>query len=72
VAVYGLDAAELIAQHVAVVVSYTPGDKGPNVVNGDGDHSGFSVVETGVDQVRADIPHGSSARLSGFVSPPPS
>jgi hypothetical protein len=69
VAVYGLDAGALVAQHVAVVISYTPGDKGPNVVNGDGDRTGYSVVETGEDQVVADIPHGSGARLSGYVSP---
>ena len=70
VAVYGLDISALVAAHVAVVTSYTPGDKGPNVVNGDGDHTGYSVVETGGDQVVADIP-GSAARLSGYVSPLP-
>ena len=69
VAVYGLDAPDLVAQHVAVVTGYTPGDRGPDVVNGDGDHRGFSVVETGKDQIIADIPHGSGARLSGYVSP---
>jgi hypothetical protein len=69
VAVYGLDAPDLVAQHVAVVTSYTPGDRGPNVVNGDGDRTGFSVVEAGTDEVVADIPDGSGARLSGYVSP---
>jgi hypothetical protein len=69
VAVYGLDPAALVAQHVAVVTSFTPGARGPNVVNGDGDHHGYSVVETGQDQVVADIPHGSGAHLSGYVSP---
>jgi hypothetical protein len=39
------------------------------VVNGDGDRTGFSVVETGTDQVRADAGHGDSA-LAGYVSPP--
>jgi hypothetical protein len=72
VAVYGLDVPALVAQHVAVVTGYTPGDKGPNVVNGDGDRTGFSVVETGEDQVVADIPDGSAAHLSGYVSPVPS
>jgi hypothetical protein len=69
VAVYGLDATTLVAQHVAVVISYTPGDRGPNVVNGDGDHTGYSVVETGGDQVVADVPNGAAYRLSGYVSP---
>lgn len=69
VAVYGLDVPDLVADHVAVVTSYTAGDRGPNVVNGDGDHHGFSVVETGRDEVVADIPDSSGARLSGYVSP---
>jgi hypothetical protein len=69
VAVYGLDVPDLVADHVAVVTSYTTGDRGPNVVNGDGDHHGFSVVERGEDEVVADIPHSSGARLSGYVSP---
>ena len=68
VAVYGLDAATLTAAHVAVVTSFTPGDRGPNVVNGDGDRTGFSVVETGTDQVYADT-SSRSARISGYVSP---
>jgi len=72
VAVYGLDAATLVAQHVAIVTSYTSGDRGPNVVNGDGDHHGFSVVETGADQVVADIPNAAAAHLDGYVSPLPS
>ncbi|HEY7949117.1 MAG TPA: CHAP domain-containing protein [Acidimicrobiales bacterium] len=72
VAVYGLDAATLVAAHVAVVISYTAGDRGPNVVNGDGDQRGFSVVETGVDEIVADVPNSSAARLAGYVSPLPS
>ncbi|HTT86222.1 MAG TPA: CHAP domain-containing protein, partial [Acidimicrobiales bacterium] len=71
VAVYGLDIAALVAAHVAVVTGYTPGDKGPDVVNGDGDRTGYSVVETGGDQVVADIPDGAAARLAGYVSPLP-
>jgi hypothetical protein len=68
VAVYGLDTAALTAVHVAIVTSVTPGDAGPNVVNGDGDRTGFSVVETGTDQIYADT--GSrGARISGYVSP---
>jgi CHAP domain len=68
VAVYGLDAATLVAQHVAVVVSDTPGSRGPDVVNGDGNRTGFSVVEVGNDQYRARVP-GVTAYLSGYVSP---
>jgi len=71
VAVYGLDASALVALHVAVVTSYTPGDRGPDVVNGDGDHSGFSVVEAGSDELVADIATSTVAHLSGYVSPLP-
>jgi hypothetical protein len=39
------------------------------VVNGDGDRTGYSVVEAGTDQVRADAGHGDSM-LAGYVSPP--
>ena len=69
VAVYGLDVPGLVARHVAIVTSFTPGARGPNVVNGDGDRTGYSVAETGQDEVVADIPDGSGARLSGYVSP---
>jgi len=68
VAVYGLDVPTQVAAHVAVVTSYTPGDRGPNVVNGDGDRTGFSVVETGTDEYRADV-HVAGGLLSGYVSP---
>lgn len=68
VAIYGLDVAESTAQHVAIVTSFTPGQRGPNVVNGDGSRTGFSVVEVGIDQWKADV-HSDGARLSGFVSP---
>jgi CHAP domain len=70
VAVYGLDIPELVASHVAIVVSYHSGERGPNVVNGDGDRTGYSVVETGTDQYKADTP-GSAALLSGYTSPTP-
>ncbi len=69
VAVYGLDVATLDAAHVAVVTGYTPGSQGPDVVNGDGDRTGFSVVETGTDQYRSDTQSGST--LSGYVAPTP-
>jgi hypothetical protein len=68
IAVYGLDKTTMTAAHVAVVTSVTPGDDGPNVVNGDGDRTGFSVVETGNDQLYADT-HSGGQRLSGYVSP---
>ena len=71
VAVYGLDLADVQAQHVAVVVGYTPGERGPNVINGDGERTGFSVVETGTDQYKADL-HDNGGQLAGYVSPPPS
>jgi hypothetical protein len=70
VAVYGLDLATSQAAHVAVVVSSSPGARGPNVVNGDGDHTGFSVVETGTDQYKSDIT-GNGGLLAGYVSPTP-
>ena len=78
VAVYGLSlGAEPSAVHVAIVTADPPGQRGPDVVNGDGDRTGFSVVETGTDQVRADADHGGStlaghggSTLAGYVSPP--
>jgi len=69
VAVYGLDLETLAAEHVAVVTSYTPGARGPNVVNGDGERTGFSVVETGADQYKADLT-GNGGQLAGYASPP--
>ena len=68
VAVYGLDTTTLVAQHVAVVTADPAGARGPDVVNGDGDRTGFSVVETGTDQFQADT-RGSGAPLAGYVSP---
>ncbi|HUC13827.1 MAG TPA: CHAP domain-containing protein [Acidimicrobiales bacterium] len=68
VAVYGLDKAALVAVHVAVVIGYTPGERGPIAVNGDGDLTGFSVVEVATDELVADT-HPGSAALSGYVSP---
>ena len=68
VAVYGLDPASLFAAHVAVVVGYQPGQRGPIAVNGDGDTTGFSVVEVRTDEYFADV-HPKDAPLSGYVSP---
>ena len=70
VAVYGLRMSPLYAAHVAVVVGFTPGDRGPTAVNGDGNITGFSVVEERTDEYRADVP-GKGALLSGYVSPSP-
>ncbi len=69
VAVYGLDAPALVAQHVAVVVSYTPGARGPNAVNGDGNHTGFSRVEYQANEYDADAAGTGTAVLAGYVSP---
>ena len=69
VAVYGLDLQTLQAQHVAVVISYSPGARGPDVVNGDGERTGFSVVEAGNDQYKSDITD-NGGQLAGYVSPP--
>ncbi len=72
VAVYGLATTPTTgtstAAHVAVVTGYTKGQRGPDVVNGDGDRTGFSVVEAGTDQYKADGP-GDPAYLSGYASP---
>jgi CHAP domain len=68
VAVYGLDLTAGTAQHVAIVTSMTSGERGPNVVNGDGARTGFSVVETGTDQYKADL-HGNGGLLAGYASP---
>ena len=72
-AVYGLSlGADPSAVHVAIVTDDPPGQPGPDVVNGDGDGTGFSVVETGTDQTMADAGNGDSV-LAGYVtrrSPP--
>jgi hypothetical protein len=69
VAVYGLNLEALSASHVAIVVDDPPGQRGPDVINGDGDNTGFSVVEAGSDQFRADTGHHQGALLAGYVSP---
>jgi hypothetical protein len=64
--IYGLNSAGTSADHVAIVVSYTPGDAGPNVVNGDfGLSSGDDGVHSGSDQTTATGSDG----ISGYVSP---
>ncbi len=68
VAVYGLDTATVTAVHVAVVTAATGDAAAPDVVNGDGDRTGYSVVEVGSRQAYADV-KGRGAPLSGYVSP---
>jgi hypothetical protein len=68
VAVYGLDPATLVAAHVAIVIGYQAGDRGPTAVNGDGDTNAFSIVEVRTDEYVADV-HPAGAPLSGYVSP---
>ena len=70
VAVYGIRLAPaLTAAHVAIVTGVSREQRGPDVINGDGDRTAFSVVETGSDQLRADSGHGAGAPLAGYVSP---
>lgn len=70
VAVYGLTlGADPSAAHVAIVTGVRRGRRGPDVINGDGDRTGFSTVETGTDQTRADTGHHRSSTLAGYVSP---
>lgn len=72
VAVYGLSlgsGASPTAAHVAIVTGVGAARSGPDVINGDGDRTGFSVVEPGTDQLRADTGHGRGAPLAGYVSP---
>jgi CHAP domain len=68
VAVYGLDTAAVTAVHVAIVTANTGDDASPDVINGDGDRTGYSVVEVGDNQAFADV-KGKGAPLSGYVSP---
>jgi len=70
IAVYGLSVGnDPHAAHVAIVIRDLPGPTGPDVVNGDGNLSAFSAVETGGDQ--RDITVGRRHYpLSGYVSPP--
>ena len=68
VAVYGLDTTADTAVHVAVVIAATGDNKSPDVINGDGDRTGYSVVEVGDQQAFADV-KGKGAPLSGYVSP---
>ncbi|MEY9855815.1 hypothetical protein ABH935_001419, partial [Catenulispora sp. GAS73] len=59
--VYGVNSSGTWAAHVAIVTSYTPGDAGPNVVNGDFSHA----VQAGTDQTT----NGGGYGISGYASP---
>jgi len=70
VAIYGLSVgAGPSAAHVAIVTDDAPGQSGPDVVNGDGDRTGFSRVETGIDQLQVDVGQ-DEYTLAGYVTPP--
>jgi hypothetical protein len=62
VAVYGLS-DPTADQHVAVVIGFTPGDSGPNVVNG-------NDSSDGVDYVTNQSSSQSGVDLSGYASAP--
>jgi len=70
VAVYGLAlGTHPTAAHVAIVTGVAGSGPGPDVVNGDGDRTGFSVVEAGTGQLQVKVgPNRFS--LSGYVGPP--
>ncbi len=68
VAVYGLNSSDVVAAHVAIVIGYQPGDRGPTAVNGDGDLTAFSIVEVRTDEYLADT-HPDGSPLSGYVAP---
>jgi hypothetical protein len=63
--IYGLNSAGTDADHVAIVTSYTPGEAGPNVVNGDWWVSGNGAVVAANDQTTATGSDG----ISGYVTP---
>jgi hypothetical protein len=64
--VYALD--DSYAQHVAIVTSYTPGDAGPNVVNGDWWPSGNGAVVAETDQTSV-ADNGVTYPILGYASP---
>ena len=70
VAIYGLSlGADPSAQHVAIVTDDEPGQLGPDTVNGDGDLTGFSRVESATDQAKVEVGQ-DDFTLAGYVSPP--
>lgn len=70
IAVYGLVlGANPSAAHVAIVTDDTAGSAGPDVVDGDGDRTGFSEVDVVADQLRA-VANEEATTISGYVAPP--
>jgi uncharacterized protein YijF (DUF1287 family) len=70
IAVYGLSfGIDTRAAHVAIVVRNLSGEADPDVVNGDGNQTAFSAVETGRDQREIRVGH-KHYPLAGYVSPP--
>ena len=68
--VYGLSLGAVpSAVHVAIVTDDAPGQPGPDVVNGDGDRTGFSRVETGTDELQVEVGQ-DRFTLAGYASPP--
>ena len=63
--IYGLNSAGSYADHVAIVTSFTAGDAGPNVVNGDWWSTGNGEVIAANDQTTATGSDG----ISGYVTP---
>jgi hypothetical protein len=70
IAVYGLSlGAAPHAEHVAVVIRESPGGRGPDVVNGNGDQTAFSAVEAGGGQGYITVGHRHYS-LAGYARPP--
>ena len=70
IAVYGLLVGTYPrAAHVAIVIRDPPGQQGPDVVNGDGNLTAFSAVETGGDQRYITVGD-TRYPLAGYVTPP--
>jgi len=70
IAVYGLSLGAVPhAAHVAIVVRDLPGERGPDVVNGDGNQTAFSAVETGGDQRYITVGD-KRYLLAGYARPP--
>jgi len=64
--VFGMNSSGTYADHVAIVTSYTPGDAGPNVVNGDWWSSGTNgAVVAASDETSAN----GTDTISGYASP---
>jgi hypothetical protein len=70
VAIYGLNTAQLIAAHVAVVIGTSGPNHEPDAINGDGDNNSFSDVEFAANEIHPDVSNGGIS-LSGYVSPVP-